>query len=428
MRSPPDGHRELLGGQDVVRRVEAVRVGRQALVAGADAELVGGQHVVRLLDACGSRSPGIWLFIVPIVTTPMDEGTQVELEAAAFRRLVEHLRERADVQNIDLMELAGLLPQLPLALVPGGGRGARRGADRPTGAGDRLRDALRGVEVAPPNMTLRGLRPWPPAGLLTSPRFASRRWPAAAAARWSRTERAAGRRPAEVVLNAAGGRRGQGGRRRARGQARAAPSARAVELEGAGAAPDAPAGGDAPSPGAPSDARCAPSCARPAPRWPRFRAYLDTTAFLPTGPRARVLPDGTAVAPEDAPDVVKRVILAGNAIAKFPYKWGGGHGAWRDNGYDCSGSVSFALAAAGLLDRPLTSGLFMRYGGGRARASGSRSTPTAATCSWSWRACASTPAAKAAPARAGRRGAAGRRLRGASHPRALERSIFVTFS
>jgi uncharacterized protein len=45
--------------------------------------------------------------IVPIVTTLMDEGTQVELEAAAFRRLVQHLRERTDVQNIDLMELAG---------------------------------------------------------------------------------------------------------------------------------------------------------------------------------------------------------------------------------------------------------------------------------------------------------------------------------
>ncbi len=34
-------------------------------------------------------------------------GDQTELEAAAFRRLVEHLRERTDVQNIDLMELAG---------------------------------------------------------------------------------------------------------------------------------------------------------------------------------------------------------------------------------------------------------------------------------------------------------------------------------
>jgi cell wall-associated NlpC family hydrolase len=75
-----------------------------------------------------------------------------------------------------------------------------------------------------------------------------------------------------------------------------------------------------------------------------------------------VLPDGTAQAPSNAPEVVKRVILAANQIAKFPYKWGGGHGAWRDNGYDCSGSVSFALAGAGLLDRPLTSGLLANYG------------------------------------------------------------------
>ena len=37
----------------------------------------------------------------------MDEKTRTELEAAAFRRLVEHLRERTDVQNIDLMNLAG---------------------------------------------------------------------------------------------------------------------------------------------------------------------------------------------------------------------------------------------------------------------------------------------------------------------------------
>ena len=38
---------------------------------------------------------------------PMDETTRTELEAAAFRRLVEHLRERSDVQNIDMMNLAG---------------------------------------------------------------------------------------------------------------------------------------------------------------------------------------------------------------------------------------------------------------------------------------------------------------------------------
>jgi cell wall-associated NlpC family hydrolase len=119
---------------------------------------------------------------------------------------------------------------------------------------------------------------------------------------------------------------------------------------------------DAPSPGAPSDAEVRTELRAARKALASFRAYLDTTAYLPTGPRARVLRDGTAVAPENAPEVVKRVILAANAIAKFPYKWGGGHGAWRDNGYDCSGSVSFALAGAGLLDRPLTSGLFMRYG------------------------------------------------------------------
>ena len=56
------------------------------------------------------------------------------------------------------------------------------------------------------------------------------------------------------------------------------------------------------------------------------------------------------------------MIQGGNEIARTPYKWGGGHGAWADNGYDCSGSVSFALAGAGLLGQPLTSGQLMQYG------------------------------------------------------------------
>jgi cell wall-associated NlpC family hydrolase len=139
---------------------------------------------------------------------------------------------------------------------------------------------------------------------------------------------------------------------------------RAVELRGAGTKLklDPNAVDDAPSPGAPSDAEVRKELREARAALTSFRQYLNTTAFLPTGPHARVLRDGSATAPDDAPEVVKRVILAANAIAKFPYKWGGGHGAWRDNGYDCSGSVSFALAGAGLLDRPLTSGLFMRYG------------------------------------------------------------------
>jgi hypothetical protein len=92
-----------------------------------------------------------------------------------------------------------------------------------------------------------------------------------------------------------------------------------------------------------------------------FKRHLST-ASLVTGAGARILGDGSAQAPDDAPGVVKRVILAANEIARFPYKWGGGHGAWRDDGYDCSGSVSFALAGAGLMSSPLTSGGFMHWG------------------------------------------------------------------
>jgi cell wall-associated NlpC family hydrolase len=166
----------------------------------------------------------------------------------------------------------------------------------------------------------------------------------------------------EVVLNAQAGAEGKAAADELAAKRERRTSARAVELDGAGAAPGATAGGDAPSPGAPTDAEVRSELREARAALVRFRQYLDTTAFLPTGPRARVRPDGTAVAPDNAPEVVKRVILAGNAIAKFPYKWGGGHGAWRDNGYDCSGSVSFALAGAGLLDRPLTSGLLAGYG------------------------------------------------------------------
>jgi cell wall-associated NlpC family hydrolase len=169
---------------------------------------------------------------------------------------------------------------------------------------------------------------------------------------------------AEVVLTPEAAAEGRESRRSDERSARRS-RARVVELQGAGSEPDA-AGGDpaddAPSPGAPSDADVRAELREAQAALSDFTQHLNTTAFLPTGPRARVLRDGTAQAPEDAPDVVKRVILAANQIAKFPYKWGGGHGAWRDNGYDCSGSVSFALAGAGLLDRPLTSGLLAAYG------------------------------------------------------------------
>jgi cell wall-associated NlpC family hydrolase len=92
-----------------------------------------------------------------------------------------------------------------------------------------------------------------------------------------------------------------------------------------------------------------------------FRKYLATIPPA-EGQRAEVTPQGQAAVPFNAPPVVATVVQAANEIAKTPYRWGGGHGAWRDKGYDCSGSVSFALAAAGLLDGPLTSGGFLTWG------------------------------------------------------------------
>jgi len=78
--------------------------------------------------------------------------------------------------------------------------------------------------------------------------------------------------------------------------------------------------------------------------------------------KAVALDNGVALPPLEAPEAVKQIIEAGNSIARTPYKWGGGHGKWQDTGYDCSGSVSFALAAAGLLSGPLASGPLMSWG------------------------------------------------------------------
>jgi cell wall-associated NlpC family hydrolase len=78
--------------------------------------------------------------------------------------------------------------------------------------------------------------------------------------------------------------------------------------------------------------------------------------------KAVALGNGVALPPLEAPEAVKQIIEAGNGIARTPYKWGGGHGKWQDTGYDCSGSVSFALAAAGLLSGPLASGPLMSWG------------------------------------------------------------------
>ena len=87
----------------------------------------------------------------------------------------------------------------------------------------------------------------------------------------------------------------------------------------------------------------------------------QSPAPAPVG-HGRLRADGTAVAPSDAPAAIKGVIAAGNRIATKPYVYGGGHGQWNDSGYDCSGSVSYALHGGGLIDTQLDSGSFMSWG------------------------------------------------------------------
>jgi cell wall-associated NlpC family hydrolase len=82
----------------------------------------------------------------------------------------------------------------------------------------------------------------------------------------------------------------------------------------------------------------------------------------PAGESATLGPDGLAVAPASAPPEVQQVIAAANAIVGKPYRYGGGHGNWEDSGYDCSGSESYALHGANLIDRPMDSTEFMSFG------------------------------------------------------------------
>ncbi len=80
------------------------------------------------------------------------------------------------------------------------------------------------------------------------------------------------------------------------------------------------------------------------------------------GGSSAILLSGIALAPPDAPEAVKGVINNANTIVGRPYIWGGGHGGFYSNGYDCSGSVSFALFGGALIPEPLTSGALEGWG------------------------------------------------------------------
>ena len=86
------------------------------------------------------------------------------------------------------------------------------------------------------------------------------------------------------------------------------------------------------------------------------------TEYEPVSPGKAALIGGRAIAPLNAPAMVKRVIAAANHIRATPYIWGGGHASFASRGYDCSGSVSYALHGGNFLASPLPSGPLESWG------------------------------------------------------------------
>ena len=150
--------------------------------------------------------------------------------------------------------------------------------------------------------------------------------------------------------------------KRARGS-RAAPARRAAAA--ACACCSARSGSRPTGSSAPARARRQDLPARPRPDRRRRRRPRDLVGARPPGrqrraqaaPQQQRRPVGSGL-----PIAVRRVIAAGDRIAHLPYRFGGGHASFNDSGYDCSGSVSYALHGGGLLDAPLDSGELMSYG------------------------------------------------------------------
>jgi cell wall-associated NlpC family hydrolase len=129
-----------------------------------------------------------------------------------------------------------------------------------------------------------------------------------------------------------------------------------------------PAGGGSAAPNSGGEATAASD---PSPEASGGAEYGTTTGSQTSAPAfpvvegftAKMLPDGTAAAPSMAPAEVQKAIWAANEIVGKPYVYGGGHNTtFKSKGYDCSGTVSYALHGARLLRSPLDSGSFMRWG------------------------------------------------------------------
>jgi hypothetical protein len=110
------------------------------------------------------------------------------------------------------------------------------------------------------------------------------------------------------------------------------------------------------SPGAPSDAEIRAELRQ------MDQALKQAKTPKRGGALPKLTPKGNVEVPAGVPDAVAAIFSGGNAIARFPYVYGGGHASFVDTAYDCSASVSYALAAAGLLGAPMTSGQLAHWG------------------------------------------------------------------
>jgi cell wall-associated NlpC family hydrolase len=137
--------------------------------------------------------------------------------------------------------------------------------------------------------------------------------------------------------------------------------------------PGQPPGQNGPSvpdlPGAPPRAPTPPSTPTPPPKHPSRPITgaipADPVLSGPTVPGsvAELLPSGRAAAPADSPRAIRVMIWTANRLIGLGYRWGGGHGSFSDRGYDCSGTVSYALHAAALIAAPDDSRGLEHWGG-----------------------------------------------------------------